>query len=635
MFLRSVLESSTEYSIVAEDLEGTILVWNEGARRTYGYESSEIVGVMAQLLYDPDYDAARESREKRQQALDHGVWSGEVRRIRKDGSRFSAHMTLTLRREADGTPAGFTMIDRDLTAEQRLLSELHRSRQRFEHIVESAPDATVIVDHGGEIVLVNSQTERLFGYPRADLLGKRVEMLVPERLRGRHPGHRSGYFDDPRVRPMGASLELFGLRQDGSEFPVEISLSPLEVGGGLLVSSSIRDVTERKRLEEQLRRKNEELEEQARRVQEANRLKSEFLANMSHELRTPLNAVVGFAEIIHDGKAGSVNADQKEFLGDILTSSQHLLRLINDVLDLAKVEAGKMEFHPEPVEMASLVGEVRDVVRTMTAARRIALTIDIDPDLAGIEIDASKFKQVLYNYLSNALKFTPIGGAVTVRVRPNPNDTFLLEVTDSGIGIKPNDMERLFREFEQLDASASKEYSGTGLGLALTRRIVEAQGGNVSVESTLGMGSVFRASLPRRGAQRGRLINEETEPPDLLPRALVIEDREDDRAWLVRMLKAQGYHTEVARTGARALELLQGRQFDLVTLDLILPDIAGAELLRGLRAGGPNRDTPVLVVTVVPDAGFAKHLGAEVLLKPVSEDAFAAAVGRTRGSRPS
>ena len=263
------------------------------------------------------------------------------------------------------------------------------------------------------------------------------------------------------------------------------------------IADRVRTGKELKVRTEEVEAANKELEEQYRRVQEANRLKSEFLANMSHELRTPLNAIIGFTELMHDGKVGPLKADQTEYLGDILTSSRHLLQLINDVLDLSKVESGKMEFRPEPVDLKRTVTEVRDILRSIAGAKRITVGTEIDPDLGQVMADPAKLKQVLYNYLSNALKFTPESGHVTVRALAEGPDRFRLEVEDTGIGIKPEDIGRLFVEFQQFDASAAKKYPGTGLGLALTKRLVEAQGGHVGVQSTPGMGSLFYAVLPR------------------------------------------------------------------------------------------------------------------------------------------
>ena len=262
-----------------------------------------------------------------------------------------------------------------------------------------------------------------------------------------------------------------------------------------------------------LERKNRELQEQNRRVEEATRQKSEFLANMSHELRTPLNAIIGFSELIHDEKAGPLSAMQKEFLGDVLTSARHLLQLINDVLDLAKVEAGKMTFRPERVDVARLVGEVRDVARSLSARRAISVDVQVEDELSAF-LDPGKLKQVLFNYVSNALKFTPEGGRVVVRARSEQGERLRLEVQDQGIGIAPEDLERLWVEFQQLDAGSSKRYQGTGLGLALTRRIVVAQGGTVGVESAVGRGSTFWAVLPRVAPAEGPAPADESAPQD-------------------------------------------------------------------------------------------------------------------------
>jgi signal transduction histidine kinase len=285
-------------------------------------------------------------------------------------------------------------------------------------------------------------------------------------------------------------------RPDGAW--LRVSARPLQDPQGVLQGgiALFSDVTEGQRLEE-ARRRALEMETASRQAQEASRLKSEFLANMSHELRTPLHAVIGFAEILHDGKVGPMSAEQKEFLGDILSSSRHLLQLINDVLDLSKVEAGRMEFRPERVDVSRVVAEVRDALRSLAAAKRIHMEVEIEGALGKVVVDPARLKQILYNYLSNALKFTPEEGRVTLRVSLDGPDRFRLEVEDTGIGIEAEDLKRLFVPFRQLDATAAKRYAGTGLGLALTRRLVEAQGGQVGARSTPGRGSVFHATLPR------------------------------------------------------------------------------------------------------------------------------------------
>jgi PAS domain S-box-containing protein len=358
------------------------------------------------------------------------------------------------------------------------------SEALFKGLVDSAPDAVVVVDKTGRIVLVNAQAEKLFGYGREELINQTMEMLVPERFRGRHPGNRAGYEKDPKTRSMGSDLDLYALNKSGIEFPVEISLSPLATEDGMLYSSAIRDISTRKKLEQ-------ELKEQIDRAEMANHMKSRFLANMSHELRTPLNSIIGFSEIIHDGKAGPINADQKEYLGDVLASSRHLLQLINDVLDLSKVEAGKTKFTYEPVDLAALLAQAGSLLRTQAEKRRINIQVHADAGIQGVVGDAARLTQVLYNYLSNAIKFSPEGGEVWVRAKQEGPEHYRLEVQDLGIGISPEDQGQLFTEFLQLDAGSNKKYQGTGLGLALSKKIIEALGGQVGLDSRVGQGSTF------------------------------------------------------------------------------------------------------------------------------------------------
>ncbi len=373
---------------------------------------------------------------------------------------------------------------------------------------------------------------------------------------------------------------------------------------------------------ERLARENEArtaaLEAEHLRIQEASRMKSEFLANMSHELRTPLNAIIGFAELLHDGEVGPVAAKQQEFLADILTSGRHLLKLINDVLDLSKVEAGRMEFYPEPVDLGSVVGEVTSILRTTAVRNNVRMQSEISPGVGIVSLDPGRLKQVLYNYLSNALKFTPADGVVTVRARPEGRDAIRLEVIDTGPGIAPDDQKRLFAEFQQLDGGSAKRHGGTGLGLALTKRLVEAQGGSVGLRSEPGKGSAFFAVFPRVLVHR---TSQRTMPATSArpgaPRVLIIEDDPQDSAAIARALVESGYSVDFAPTGARAITMCRQRRYDAITLDLILPDMSGLDVLRSLRSEGKNGSSPVLVITIVAEQATAGFVVSDVLPKPL------------------
>ena len=488
------------------------------------------------------------------------------------------------------------------------------AREELDRFFTLSLDLFVIAGYDGYFKKVNPAWEELLGFTVEELLSRPfLEFIHPD-----DRGITSAEYD--RQRPGGRtdSFENRYLCKNGSYR--RLSWNAVSLPEERLIYAAARDVTRRHELEAQDRRNNLLLREQARRLEEASRLKSEFLANMSHELRTPLNAIIGFAELIHDAKAGAVTSDQKEYLGDILASAEHLLQLINDILDLSKVESGKMEFRPEPVDLPRIVSEVRDILRALAAQKRISIEVSVDRELTGIVVDPGRLKQVLYNYLSNALKFSPDEGRVSVRLTAADETRFRLEVEDEGIGIAPEDLGRLFREFQQLDSGAAKKHAGTGLGLALTKRIVESQGGSVGVESVPGQGSLFFAELPRVAAIPA---HEAPVSPAIVrrrgfPLILIIEDERKERDWLGRTLREAGYDTDFAATGREALERCRGQRYDAITLDLLLPDLSGEALLNAIRGADLNRETPVVVVSVAADsggaAGFLVH---DILQKPV------------------
>jgi PAS domain S-box-containing protein len=611
-FAAELLDDSPD-ALVAISADGRVLFWSRGAARTFGYGAGEAIGQLLDELVVPA-ERRVEARSAMVDLLSTGSARLETVRRRKDDTRLDADVSLRVVTGADGAVRFISALHRDVTQLKSLRAE-RVTEATFRGLLDAAPDAMVIVGRDGSIVLVNAQTERLFGYRREELLGRSMETLVPERLRSHLA--RAVTRSDPRAQGDEAGPDLRGLRKDGSEFAAEIRFSPLETASGTLVTASIRDVSSRKQLEE--------------RIQHANRLKSEFLANMSHELRTPLNAIIGFAELMYDGKVEASSQQQREFLGHILASGRHLLQLVNDILDLSKVEAGKMEFRPEPIDVARIVGEVVTMLRSVAVAKSLRVETSVDVAVEGIVLDPARLKQVLYNYLSNALKFTPDGGRVRVRVTRDTFDTIRLDVEDTGPGIKPSDLDRLFIEFQQLDATLNKKHAGTGLGLALTRRIVEAQGGSVGVRSTPGEGSVFHAILPRRS--RAGAPSPFAAPHAVdnagAPTVLVIEDERAEQARLVRTLAEAGYAVETAASGREGLARFHERHFDALTLDLILPDMNGLEVLQEIRRGATNADVPVVIISIVGDRGalaaFPVH---DVLVKPIEGRSLLASLER-------
>ena len=510
------------------------------------------------------------------------------------------------------------------------LTDRANAAERLSLLLEAAPDAILEVNSQGRIILANTEAERLFQWRKDELVGMPLEHLVPERFRPIHVSHRAVYHIDPVRRPMGTGLDLYALRKDGAEFAADINLSPLPGQGTDSVICVVRDVSERRAAEEKIRTLNENLERRSaelataneelslrnREAERASKLKSEFLASMSHELRTPLNTILGFSELLSEQAAGVLNEKQKRFLSHIRRDAHHLLELINDILDLSKIEAGRLELRVEPFPLAVAAAEVLTSIRPLAAVKGITLDSDLDVSLM-LNADRLRFKEILYNLLSNAIKFTPSRGRVWIECA-RAEGSVRTTVGDTGIGIAPGDQQPIFESFRQAGTTTKGVREGTGLGLAITKRLVEHHGGRIWVESELGKGSRFHFVLPITSDESIREeIEAGTETHEGARLILVAGNQLAWRDEMSRVLEQERFRIATAGSGGDAFRKAKEILPNLIILDMDVEPSAksGWETLHDLKASAATSGIPVLIASNTDERKMCIALGASDSLR--------------------
>ncbi len=503
--------------------------------------------------------------------------------------------------------------------------------KNFDNLIAHAVDAFILHDTKGNVVEANKAACEMLGYTREELLAMRVADFEMEL----DPG---AIWDDMTVDEV-FTVDGTHRRKNGTTYPVETRVGAFMVDGQKIVLALCRDITERKEAEEKLKRLNERLQSARDEAIRANHAKSTFLANMSHELRTPLNAVIGYSEFMIEEMQDEGEELYVPDLERILTAGRHLLSLINDILDLSKIEAGKVELDVASFELSELLDDIDATVRPLAQKNNNELTLELGDELCGTQdghaaemrSDITKIRQILFNLISNACKFTN-DGEVTVRATAQAGgEAVRFTVSDSGVGMTEDELERVFKAFQQADASTTRKFGGTGLGLAITRHYCRMLGGSIDVESTPGEGTTFTVVLPLDASVHAEQSHEqssvEVEPLEadggsrIRDTVLVIEDDESARDLLRRTLRAEGYRVVTATNGSQGLHLARELEPLAITLDLLMPEMDGWQVLSRLKRDDQLADIPVILVSMLDERKRGFALGADhYLVKPLERE---------------
>jgi PAS domain S-box-containing protein len=614
---RLIVEAAPN-AIVVIDERGRMVIVNSQTEKLFGYGREELMGQPIELLvperFRPNHPDRRQSFFADPRARPMGA-GRDLFGLRKDGTEFPVEIGLNPIRTAQGTLVLSAIVD---------ITERQRAEKRFRLAIESAPSGMVMVDRQGHIVLVNSQAEQLFGYSREELIGQPVEILVPERLSAAHPSYRTGFFKNPESRPMGAGRDLYGRRKDGTEFPIEIGLNPIETEEGVFALSAIVDITDRKQLEQELHLRLKDLAT-------ADRQKDEFLAMLAHELRNPLAPLRNALQIL---ELPNIDASAHQRVRDMMKRQlHHLVRLVDDLLDVSRIITGRVELRKEAFDLNAAITRAVETAEPLIDARGHQLIVSMPTEPIPLHADLVRLAQVIANLLTNAAKYTPKPGRIWLSASREDGE-IVISVKDEGLGISQDMLNRVFDLFVQVDASPSRSQGGLGIGLTLVRRLIEMHAGTVTAKSGgPGHGSEFIIRLPMgdSAASSQNAGTSRDAAPFHAPRpkrVLVVDDNVDAADSIAMLLQAAGFSVKCVYDGVSALSVASAFQPDVFVLDIGLPDITGYEVAKRLRTIPHFSHTPIVAVTGYGqdsdrmrsrEAGIDHHM-----TKPVDPDSLKA-----------
>ena len=550
-FLQSIAENSAD-AIVTADVHGRVTYLSPGGEELFGYRAEEVLGQRAATYYRGGVEEARAFMQRLQ--AEGRIRSYETAFRAKDGRWMEVSSSLSLLRDVHGAIIGTLAIYKDMTEHKRAEEALRESEAKYRTLFEECKDAIVINTPDGKVVDVNQAFLHLFGYARDEVM----QMNVREHYA--QPADRSRFRQELEQKGAAKDFEAKLRKKDGTEMDCLLTSTAWRAKDGSILGFQglIRDITAHKRAQEELRLAKEAAEE-------ANRAKSAFLASMSHELRTPLNAIIGYSEMLQEEAEDLGYADLLPDLQKIQAAGKHLLALINDILDLSKIEAGRMDFFLEAFDVPSMLQEAVTTIQPLVGKNRNVLVVHCADDLGTMRADLTKVRQSLFNLLSNACKFTEQGTITLVVSRETVDGAawITFRVSDTGIGMSPEQMGELFQAFVQADASTTRQYGGTGLGLAITRHFCRMMGGDITVESMLGQGSTFTIRLPvevvdpKAAATPQAEASQANAMPEGAPTVLVIDDDPTVHDLMQRFLRREELRIAAAASGAEGLQLRQ------------------------------------------------------------------------------